>query len=322
MIHTKIEWCDSTVNPTENCDGCELWKRGQGGACYAGKITERMRGKGAFDQPVVLKPGRMAAAAAWPSLAGQSRPDKPWLGTQPRVIFVGDMADTLSRKVPFKFLRDEIIQVVDSAAGRQHTWMWLTKQAKRLEEFRDWLVEQKIAWPANLWPGVSVTRQRTTWRLNHLVTIPAKVRFVSYEPAREYVDFTPWLTSLSAGGEGRGEVVPRISLMIVGGESGSHRFPFNLQWAADTIADCRANQVACFIKQIGSYAVCENANLFDFPDDSNLRTVRYLPGLAAGRVVTTDPKGGNWTEWPDQLRVREWPGAPVSRPGVTEPAFP
>ena len=24
-IKTKIQWCDSTVNPTMGCDGCELW---------------------------------------------------------------------------------------------------------------------------------------------------------------------------------------------------------------------------------------------------------------------------------------------------------
>ena len=24
---TKIQWCDSTVNPTMGCDGCELWNK-------------------------------------------------------------------------------------------------------------------------------------------------------------------------------------------------------------------------------------------------------------------------------------------------------
>ncbi len=26
-LKTNIEWCDSTVNPTTGCDGCELWGR-------------------------------------------------------------------------------------------------------------------------------------------------------------------------------------------------------------------------------------------------------------------------------------------------------
>ena len=25
MKSTKIQWCDSTVNPVMGCDGCELW---------------------------------------------------------------------------------------------------------------------------------------------------------------------------------------------------------------------------------------------------------------------------------------------------------
>ena len=24
-VKTKIQWCDSTVNPTMGCDGCEIW---------------------------------------------------------------------------------------------------------------------------------------------------------------------------------------------------------------------------------------------------------------------------------------------------------
>ena len=60
-IKTDIEWCDSSVNPTENCDGCELWNTKAGiRKCYAGKLTERFQGRGAFDGPIVLKPGRMA----------------------------------------------------------------------------------------------------------------------------------------------------------------------------------------------------------------------------------------------------------------------
>jgi hypothetical protein len=25
MKNTKIQWCDSTINPVMGCDGCELW---------------------------------------------------------------------------------------------------------------------------------------------------------------------------------------------------------------------------------------------------------------------------------------------------------
>lgn len=63
MKTTKIEWCDSTVNPTGfQCCGCELWNK-ETKDCYAGRFAERRAGKGAFDLPVVLKPGKMAKSA-------------------------------------------------------------------------------------------------------------------------------------------------------------------------------------------------------------------------------------------------------------------
>lgn len=34
---TNIEWCDSTINSTSGCDGCELWNA-QIRTCYAGNL--------------------------------------------------------------------------------------------------------------------------------------------------------------------------------------------------------------------------------------------------------------------------------------------
>jgi protein gp37 len=190
---TEISWCDSTVNPTSGCDGCELWVPGKKGPCYAGNLHEKRLAKSLpqlyapdFTE-VRLIPGRMAKAARWSDLTGTNRPDKPWFGGGPRVIFIGDMGDTLSKAVPFQFLRTEIIDVVDSPAGRRHVWMWLTKQAARLAEFSAWLLAQDIGWPDNLWPGTSVTRQATLGRAEHLERVGNgdTTRFLSCEPLRE-----------------------------------------------------------------------------------------------------------------------------------------
>src|SRR5262249_46982950 len=68
--HAKIEWCDSTVNPTTGCDGCELWRPGVGGPCYAGHIHQTIMARrrpheyAASFTEVRLVPGRMAKAAA------------------------------------------------------------------------------------------------------------------------------------------------------------------------------------------------------------------------------------------------------------------
>jgi protein gp37 len=42
-IKTKIQWCDSTVNPTMGCDGCEIWGA-QRKTCYAGTLHVRFGG--------------------------------------------------------------------------------------------------------------------------------------------------------------------------------------------------------------------------------------------------------------------------------------
>jgi len=37
---TTIQWCDSTINPTMGCDGCELWDQNRK-SCYAGILHKR-----------------------------------------------------------------------------------------------------------------------------------------------------------------------------------------------------------------------------------------------------------------------------------------
>src|SRR5881227_2433663 len=96
-IATKIQWVDSTCNPTMGCEGCELWNPKSGvRTCYAGMLHTRFGGatKGyspTFDE-LTLWPGRMAEAARWPDLTGTKRKGKHWLDDLPRLIFVSDMS--------------------------------------------------------------------------------------------------------------------------------------------------------------------------------------------------------------------------------------
>jgi protein gp37 len=270
---TKIQWCDSTVNPTMGCDGCEIWGP-QRKTCYAGTLHVRFGGSTPGYAPtfedVTLYPGRMAEAAAWPDLCGKPRSDKPWLDGLPRSIFISDMSDALSAVVPFEFLRDEVMAQVSSERGRRHRWLWLTKRPDRMAKFGGWLQKQDIAWPPNLWAGTSVTSQATATRIDHLLRVgdAYTMRFLSVEPQVEPVDLTPWLS--------------RIDWILQGGESGRGARPFDLSWADAMIAACRANGVALFIKQLGSHVT-----------------------LNGDRVRFRDNHAGDWSEWPERLRVRE-----------------
>ena len=55
------------------------------------------------------------------------------------MIIISDMGDALSINIPFAYLIQEIIDVVDSEAGRSHIWLWLSKRPVRMVEFGQWL---------------------------------------------------------------------------------------------------------------------------------------------------------------------------------------
>jgi protein gp37 len=290
--HTDIQWCDSTINPTTGCDGCELWIPGKGGVCYAGNFHTR-RLANSLPQlyakdftEVRLALGRMVKAAAWSDLRGIDRHDKPWFNGFPRIIFISDMADAMSAAVPFEYLKSEIIDNVTSPNGQRHVWMWLTKQPKRMKEFSAWLREQGIFWPENLWAGTSITRQATCSRIDHLERVGdvTTTRFVSAEPLYERVDLHKWLA--------RGN----IDLVIIGGMSRQGGHPHtrcDLQWISDILRECHHACVCPFIKQLGanpymSYAVAGE-------------------GVRTEDVPVKDSHGGDWNEWPAWARVRRFP---------------
>ena len=285
---TDIQWCDSTVNPSMGCDGCELWSA-KVKTCYAGVLHERYGGmnKGfapTFDE-VTIFPGRMKIAATWGDLTGTDRPDKPWLNGLPRHIFVSDMSDALSAAVSFDYLKAEIIDVVSSDKGSRHVWMWLTKQSKRLAQFAGWLVLEDVAWPENLWMGTSVTNQSTMSRANDLdliESIPHKL-----------LSIEPMFTAINLGAFPRGD---EFKMVICGGASGARASPFYIHWADELKVQCCNRDMYFFLKQLG-------ANVWE-TDASGGRDIR---------IYLKDGHGGDWSEWPADLRVREFPNILAAR---------
>jgi len=220
-----------------------------------------------FEEPKLF-PGRTAAAAAWRDLSGQERPDSTWKKTQPRLIFVSDMGDALSKDVPFEYLLSEIVHVASTGKGQRHVWLWLTKRPRRMAEFSDWLIARDISWPDNLVAMTSVTSTETVGRVEQLRKVRCKFRGLSVEPL-----WTPVKLPLEG-----------INWAIVGGESGTGAKPFQLEWARDIIRQCRHAGVAPFVKQLGA-----------------------APFDGSRRLPLRDSHGGDWDEWPADLRVREFP---------------
>lgn len=274
-IRTKIQWCDSTCNPTMGCDGCELWDNTTK-KCYAGVLHTRFGGATSGYAPtfeeVTLFPGRMEQATKWRDLRGTEREDKPWLNGMPRLIFVSDMSDALSKAVTFDYLREEVIANVKSELGKRHQWLWLTKRPARMAKFSQWLAKSDQLWPSNLWAGTSVTSHQMTSRIKPLLEIgnADTIRFLSVEPQYGEIDLQQWL--------------PQLQWVIQGGESGHDASAFDVAWAMSLISQCRKQGVPYFLKQLGANVVCEGQRL------------RFNDGHA-----------GDWSEWRSELRVRQMP---------------
>lgn len=100
-----------------------------------------------------------------------------------------------------------------------------------------------------------------------------------------------------------------LNWVIVGGESGHGARPCDLAWIRSIVSQCKAAGVACFVKQLGA-SICErypSAWPNGYPHGDQSVT---LTGDGYGTFSVTglhDKKGGDWTEWPADLRVREWP---------------
>lgn len=198
----------------------------------------------------------------------------------------------------------------------------------------------------NRWLGVSVEDQKTAdERIPLLLEVPAAVRFVSYEPALGPVSFDRLageegsrLDALRGRHfvEGRNEPLPapRIDWLIVGGESGPKARPFDIAWARSVVEQCRAAGVACFVKQLGDRAMCradslEGRRAGDHPErDWPIGTLfgtapghmgtewqgrhaqgkaPYENGRCVGRPVRLARACSDPAEWPEDLRVREFP---------------
>ncbi len=238
---TKIEWCDSTVNPTSGCDGCELWNGSSVRLCYAGQLHEARLAKSYPSKYAPsfsgfrMIPGRMAAAANWPDLTGVPREDKPWLDGLPRHIFAGDMSDMFSRAVDFPFLMREVFDVMVSASGSRHVWMLLTKRPHRLAEFSD----RCGGLPDNCIAMTSITDQsKVKKRMPALLSVKCKWRGLSCEPLRG---------PLSLG------ALHGIHLVIAGGASGASATPSHPDWFRSLRERCATHQVPFFFKQWGEW---------------------------------------------------------------------
>lgn len=214
MATSKIEWTETTWNPTTGCtkisQGCKN--------CYAETMHKRLRAMGLekyqapFSQ-VVCHENELARPGTW---------------KKPTMCFVNSMSDLFHADVPVDFIQ-RVFRAMNETP--QHTYQVLTKRAERLAELAPFL-----HWTPNIWQGVSVEDEKALYRIDYLRAVPAAVRFLSCEPL-----IGP-LYCLNLAG---------IHWVIVGGESGQRARPMLETWIDMIHAQCRVFGSVFFFKQWG-----------------------------------------------------------------------
>lgn len=312
-----IAWTDATTNPLRfrNAAGETVWACVKVSAgctnCYAETLAERLDKGGPFNAGVTARLTPYLEAKEIQTLLTSTF-------IRGRRVFPFDMTDVFGDWVPDGLL-DTLFAVM--AIRADVTWQVLTKRPERaarylagLERLGDrdarieraarelgrtttFLQETLVQWPLpNVHIGTSVEDQAAAEaRLPWLVKAPAAVRFVSYEPALGPVNFRPWFPHERETGQASAAWIHGIDWLIYGGESARGARPAEIAWACSAMRQCKEAGARFFMKQLGDNAVVVSQG-----------RAEHVPGITAR--AGKDPR-----EWPEELRVREFPREAVWR---------
>lgn len=304
--NTNIEWADHSWSPWRGCTkvspGCAN--------CYAETLSRRnpaVLGQWGRGKPRVLAKN-WGDPVRWNKMhveSGGAHHGQP----SPRVF--PSLCDWLDEEVSPAWLAD-FMALVNLTPHLD--WLLLTKRPENWRERIDaaalastpfhqrWLVEWlKGNPPQNVWFGVSVEDQeRAEERVPMLSKIPAVVRWLSVEPMLGPLDLrlvsraTGFPKHITADGRCIGLPGP-IDWIVVGGESGPGARPCHTGWIRDIVLGAQRADVPVFVKQLGARAV-----------ESSMSTNEER------ELQLNHPKGGDPDEWPDAIRVRQFPNTQAS----------
>jgi protein gp37 len=223
---SEIEWTDATWNPLSGCvmvsPGCTN--------CYAMRMAARLQ---AIGHPAYRAVTRKSGGR--PVWTGRLRLNKRALNApmgwrKSRKIFVNSMSDLFQAEVPDEFVAS-VWNVMNQA--KWHTFQVLTKRPENMARV---VAEQGLPTLPNVWLGTSVESAEFSYRIDFLRSVPAAVRFISFEPLIGEVG----KVNLSS-----------IHWAIVGGESGPRARTMSPDWVEAIRMQCKQQDVAFFFKQWG-----------------------------------------------------------------------
>lgn len=229
--NSKIGWTDHTFNPWWGCvevsPACDH--------CYARTFAKRtghqVWGQHADRRFFGVK--HWAEPLKWNARATERR----------QRVFAASMADVFENHPSLSNERARLFALIEQTPNLD--WLLLTKRPSNIMRFvpESW----RSGFPANVWAGT--TAENNEWldvRARYLRDVPARVRFISYEPAlgplsvlRDYPGVFQWV--------------------IAGGESGHGRREPDASWFREARDICADHGTPFFFKQWGD----DRDNLLD-----------------------------------------------------------
>jgi protein gp37 len=226
MAASDIEWTEATWNPIA---GCKIVSPGCTN-CYAMRMAARLQAMGMAKYAGTTR--KSGKRHVWTGRVNVDRTAllAPLTWRKPQRIFVNSMSDLFQEKADERFIR-QVWLVMERASW--HTFQILTKRPERMLA-----VLSNPVFPvlSNVWLGTSVESGEYIDRVDLLRRVPARVRFVSFEPL-----LAPIIAPDLAG----------IHWAIIGGESGPHARPMEAWWVDELHDSCKRQRVAFFFKQWG-----------------------------------------------------------------------
>jgi len=268
---TGIQWTDHTFNPWWGC------LRVSPGCehCYAETFAKRV-GLNIWG-PAKTTARREFADKHWAEpLKWNHAAEKE--GRRHRV-FCASMADVFEDHPTANTTRPRLWALI--CATPWLDWQLLTKRPENIARMLpdDW----GNGYP-NVWLGTTIESPDYAHRFDQLRANRAAVYFLSLEPM--IADVSDALRQKFSG------LPPEeIWWAIIGGESGGKARPFHLDWARECLRWCNEFGVSPFVKQLGARPqIAQTAEVDAF-------------------LKLKDSHGGDWNEWPADLRIREFPGS-------------
>jgi protein gp37 len=163
-----------------------------------------------------------------------------------RRVFCASLADVFDAEVDDQWRVDLIFLIVETP---QLDWLLLTKRPKVAADF----FRRLEMVPPNVWLGTTVESQAMAdLRIPILLSIPAKVRFLSCEPLLGPIDLRAIPRTQAEGFmrplDGR---FNRLDWVIAGGESGPKARPSHPDWFRSLRSQCQAAWRAVLLQAMG-----------------------------------------------------------------------